>query len=329
MKKVLITGTAGFIGFHLAERLLKSGWTVVGVDNLSPYYDVRIKKRRLNLLDAYPKFTQYVSDISDYKAFETIVKKERPQELVHLAAQAGVRYSLTNPWAYASANYVGTLNVFEAAKLSKIRRVVFASSSSVYGDNKKSPFSEKDRVDTPISIYAASKKANEVLAYSYHHLYKMEMVGLRFFTVYGRWGRPDMALFKFARRIIAGKPIDLYNNGKMKRSFTHVSDITSAIEAQLNKKPEGNYRLYNLGGSEAVPLVTFVRLIEKNVGKKAKINLMPLQQGDVPATVADCSAAKKDLGYKPTMTIAEGIADFMEWFKEEETFLTNLEEPKQ
>jgi UDP-glucuronate 4-epimerase len=329
MKKVLITGAAGFIGFHLAERLLADGWTVVGIDNLNTYYDVRIKKRRLKMLEAHPRFSFTKLDISSYEVLEECLRREKPRELVHLAAQAGVRYSLTNPWAYAQANYLGTLNVFEAAKRLKIPRVIYASSSSVYGANKKSPFSEKGVVDTPISLYAATKKANESLAYSYHHLYGMEMIGLRFFTVYGRWGRPDMALFKFARRIASGKPIDLYNQGKMKRSFTHVSDIVSAIAVQLTKKPSGKYQLYNLGGSEAVPLKSFVALIEKYLGKRAKVRLLPLQAGDVPATIADCTKAARDLGYQPRVTIEEGIADFVTWFKEEEKFLTTLAEPKQ
>jgi UDP-glucuronate 4-epimerase len=328
-KKVLVTGVAGFIGFHLAQRLLESGWTVVGIDNLNDYYDVRIKRRRLKMLSSYPRFSFKKCDIAEYDALEEVIRTEKPRELVHLAAQAGVRYSLTNPWAYADANYVGTMNVFEAAKRLKLSRVVYASSSSVYGNNKKSPFSETDRVDTPISLYAASKKANEVLAYSYHHLYGMEMVGLRFFTVYGRWGRPDMALFKFARRIEAGKPIELYNHGRMKRSFTHVSDITGAIEAQLEKPAQGRYRLYNLGGEEAVPLTTFVSLIEKSLGKKAKIRPLPLQAGDVPSTIADCTLARRELHYRPRMTVEEGIADFISWFKEESAFLKTLDEPKQ
>lgn len=329
MKKILVTGAAGFIGYHLAERLLADGHRVIGVDNVNDYYDPRIKRRRLALLGENKHFRFYEQDITDYNAFLAIVKKEKPDELVHLAAQAGVRYSLVNPWAYAQANYLGTLNAFEVAKHQKLPRVVYASSSSVYGANKKSPFSEDDRVATPLSLYAATKKANEVLAHSYHHLYGMETVGLRFFTVYGRWGRPDMALFKFVRRIAAGNPIELYNSGRMKRSFTHVSDIAGAIATLVTKPPKGAYRLYNLGGDEAVPLTTFVKLIEKNLGKKAVIVPLPLQAGDVAATVADCSRARKDLGYLPKTAIAEGIADFVAWYREEEVFLTKLKEPKQ
>ncbi len=329
MKKILVTGVAGFIGYHVAERLLADGYTVVGIDNMSDYYDTRIKDKRLGFLKKNKKFSYYRLDISEYEPLEKLIKAEKPADIVHLAAQAGVRYSLVNPWAYASANYLGTLNIFEAAKRLKLPRVIYASSSSVYGSNKKSPFSEDDRVDTPISIYAASKKANEGLAHSYNHLYGIEMVGLRFFTVYGRWGRPDLALFKFARRIAAGKPIVLYNQGKMKRSFTHVSDIVGAISKLVSKKPVGAYKLYNLGGDEAVSLTKFVKLIEKELGMKAKIELAPLQAGDVPSTVADCTRARCDLGYKPTMTIEDGIKDFIAWFREEEQFLTTLSEPKQ
>lgn len=329
MKTVLVTGVAGFIGYHTAEHLLKEGWRVVGIDSMTDYYDPRIKTKRLSLLKAHKRFSFYKTDIANFAALEKVIAKEKPREIVHLAAQAGVRYSLVNPWAYANANYVGTLNVFEAAKRAKISRVVYASSSSVYGTNKKSPFSEADRVDTPMSIYAASKKANEALAYSYHHLYGMEMIGLRFFTVYGRWGRPDLALFKFARRMVEGKPIDVYNKGKMKRSFTHVSDIVGAISSILTKKSAGTYALYNLGGDEAVPLDTFVTLIEKHLGVKAKKRLLPLQPGDVPVTVADCTKARRELGYRPTVGIEAGVADFIEWFKEEEAFLRTLSEPKQ
>lgn len=326
---VCVTGAVGFIGFHLSKLLLDQGFVVVGVDSVSPYYDVRMKHARLRELRKYPAFSFHKINLANYEKLETVLRESKATEIVHLAAQAGVRYSLTNPWAYAEANYLGTLNVFEAAHRLNLPRVIYASSSSVYGTNKKQPFSETDRVDTPISIYAASKKANESLAYSYHHLYNMEMIGLRFFTVYGTWGRPDMALFKFARRILTGEPIDLYNNGRMKRSFTHVSDIVSAIHSQIQKAPQKKYRLYNLGGSEAVPLLRFVKLIEKNAGKKAQVRMLPLQAGDVPATVADCSSAKRDLGFVPKVTVEEGIESFMEWFKEHEVFLKSLTEPKQ
>jgi UDP-glucuronate 4-epimerase len=221
------------------------------------------------------------------------------------------------------------MNVFEAAKRLHLPRVVYASSSSVYGNNEKQPFEESDRTDTQISLYGATKRANELLAFSYHHLYKMEMIGLRFFTVYGPWSRPDMALFKFARRILAGKPVDLYNNGEMKRSFTYVSDIVAGIIAIIEKAPQGKNVLYNLGGSEAVPLLRFVELIEKELGKKAERHMMPLQAGDVPETIADCSLAERDFGYKPVVSIEAGITEFAKWLKENEKFALSLKEPKQ
>ncbi len=329
MKKILVTGAAGFIGFHLSEALLKGGHAVVGIDNLSDYYDVRIKHKRLAILKKHKSFSFQKIDISKYGALEKLVTKEKPDEIVHLAAQAGVRYSLVNPWAYASANYLGTLNVFEAAKKLHMPRVVYASSSSVYGNNQKQPFEESDRTDTQISLYGATKRANELLAYSYHHLYKMEMIGLRFFTVYGPWSRPDMALFKFARRILEGKPIDLYNHGEMKRSFTYVSDVVAGIIGIIEKAPQGKNILYNLGGSEAVPLLRFVELIEKELGKKAEKNMMPLQAGDVPETIADYSLANRDFGYAPKISIEEGIAEFAKWLKENERFALSLKEPKQ
>lgn len=329
MKKILVTGAAGFIGFHLSEMLLERGYGVVGIDSMSDYYDVRIKEKRLEILKQNPSFTSEKIDISNYEALETCIAKEKPDEIVHLAAQAGVRYSLVNPWAYASANYLGTMNVFEAAKRIKLPRVVYASSSSVYGSNEKQPFSEDDRTDTPISLYGATKRANELLAFSYHHLYGMEMTGLRFFTVYGPWSRPDMALFKFARRILAGEPIDLYNNGDMKRSFTYVSDIAEAIIQIIEKAPAGKNLLYNLGGAEAVSLTHFVELIEKELGKTAQKNMMPLQAGDVPETVADCSRAERDFGYTAQVSIEEGIGKFAKWLRENEEFALSLSEPKQ
>lgn len=328
-KTILITGVAGFIGFHLAQRLLKKGARVVGIDSMNEYYDPKMKLKRLSLLKKYPTFTFSKVDISDYKALERVGKKEAPSEIIHLAAQAGVRYSLTNPWEYSTANYLGTLNVFEMAKRLGISRVAYASSSSVYGTNTKTPFKETDRVDTPVSLYAATKKANEVLAHSYAHLYGMEMVGLRFFTVYGEWGRPDMALFKFVRAILEGKPIAVYNNGKMKRSFTHVSDITAAIETLIKKPHVSRHAIYNLGGKEAVPLMTFITLIEKNLGRKATYNMLPMQPGDVASTVADCSSAERDLGFSPRMSIEKGIREFTTWYVKNARFLSTLKEPKQ
>lgn len=329
MKKVCVTGVAGFIGFHLAERLLQDGYAVVGVDSLEPYYDVRIKRRRLEMLRAHRAFSFHKLSIADFKKLRALLEREKPAEVVHLAAQAGVRYSLTNPWAYATSNYLGTLNVFEASKQLHLPRVVYASSSSVYGSNKKQPFSETDRTDQAISIYGASKKANEILAHSYYDMYGMEMVGLRFFTVYGPWGRPDLALFKFVRLMLQGKPLELYNRGNMARSFTHVDDVVEGIVRILKKTPAGRYRLYNLGGAQAVPLKRFVELIERNLGMKAQKTLLPLQAGDVKETVADTGLARKELGYMPKKRIEEGIEEFVEWFVEHKRFLLSLKEPKQ
>lgn len=328
-KKAVITGAAGFIGFHLAAELLKNGWKVVGVDSMTDYYDARVKKRRLALLAANKAFSFHKLDIAAYKPLEALLRKERPDEIVHLAAQAGVRYSLSDPWAYLMSNELGTLNVFEAAKRLGLPRVIYASSSSVYGANTKSPMSEGDRTDSQISVYAASKKANEALAHSYRSLYGIEMIGLRFFTVYGVWGRPDLALFKFTKRILAGEPIDVYNRGRMKRSFTHVADVVAGIAAVLARAPSGRCEIYNLGGAEAVPLMTFVRHIERALGRKARKRLLPMQAGDVPETVADWKKAKRDLGFVPKTSIADGIAEFVAWFKEHETFLRTLKEPKQ
>jgi len=327
--KILVTGAAGFIGYHLCDALLHAGYVVVGIDNLSSYYDVRLKRRRLDMLNKNEHFTFVKLDISKYEALERLIAKERPDEIIHLAAQAGVRYSLIDPWAYADANYLGTLNVFEAVKRLKLPRVIYASSSSVYGSNTKQPFSESDRVDSPISLYAATKRANELLARSYHHLFGFEVIGLRFFTVYGPWSRPDMALFKFARRMLKGDPIDVYNNGNMKRSFTYVDDVTEAIVNLLKQKPSGRHLLYNIGGDEAVPLMKFIELIEKELGKKAQMHMLPLQSGDVPETVSDCSSAERDFGYKANVSIEEGIARFAKWLRENEKFALSLKEPKQ
>lgn len=328
-KKAVITGAAGFIGFHTALELLSQGWQVVGIDSITDYYDPRIKQKRLAILRKYPAFRFYKLNVAKYAALEKVLKSEKPDELIHLAAQAGVRYSLSNPWAYMESNGLGTLNVFEAAKRLAFPRVLYASSSSVYGLNKKSPMSEGDRTDTQISVYAATKKANESLAHPYSHLYGIETVGLRFFTVYGIWGRPDLALFKFVKNILAGKPINVYNRGKMKRSFTHISDIVAGIVAVLGQKPRGRSVIYNLGGAEAIPLLSFIKLIEQTVGKKAKQNLMPLQAGDVRETVADWSKAHKDLGFEPKTSMRDGIAEFVQWFRKNEKFLRSLREPKQ
>jgi len=328
-KKIVITGAAGFIGFHLAKEFLEQGWSVVGVDMLTSYYDPKIKQKRIALLKKYPTFSFHKINIAKFDAILRMLAHEKPDELVHLAAQPGVRYSLTNPWAYIECNELATLNIFEAAKKLSIPRVVYASSSSVYGRTEKSVMSEDDRTDSQISVYAATKKANEALAYSYNHLYGIETIGLRFFTVYGTWYRPDQALFKFTKSIFSGESIDVYNRGKMKRSFTHVSDIVSGITAILQKKPHGKNEIYNLGGAESVTLLEFIGMLEQAIGKKAKRNLLPMQPGDVRETVADWSKAHTHFGFTPKTPIREGIAEFVEWFRENETFLKSLQQPKQ
>lgn len=328
MKKILITGTAGFIGFHLANKLLSEENIVIGIDIINDYYDPKIKLKRNEILLKNKNYHFYKEDFADFKKLDEIIKKEKPEIIIHLAAQAGVRYSLTNPWSYEHSNYLGTLNIFEAAKLNNIKRVLFASSSSVYGKNKKKPFSEEDRTDVPISIYAASKKANELLAHSYAHLYKIETAGLRFFTVYGKYGRPDLALFKFTKNILLDKPIDVYNNGEMGRDFTYVDDIVSGIIGIMNK-PNLKYEIYNLGGDNPVTLMKFIELIEKNLGKKAKLNMLPMQPGDVKETFADISKARKDVGYEPKTKIDEGVKIFCKWFIENKEWLVKLEEAKQ
>jgi UDP-glucuronate 4-epimerase len=328
-KVALITGAAGFIGFHLAQSLLSDGWRVVGIDSLNDYYDPRLKKKRLAILGEQEEFAFYKLDISKYEPLEALLKKVKPDEIVHLAAQPGVRYSISNPWAYLEANDRGTLNLFEAAHRLGFLRVVYASSSSVYGANTASPMRESDRVDRPISIYAATKRANELMAHAYHRLYGIELVGLRFFTVYGTWYRPDLALYKFTKRILAGEPIDVYNRGRMKRSFTHISDVVAGIRAILARVPRGRYELYNLGGAAPVPLMGFIGQIEKAAGLKAKKRLLPMQAGDVPETTADWSKAKRDFGFVPCMPIEDGIAEFVAWFREHEVFLRSLREPKQ
>ncbi len=327
MKKALITGTSGFIGFHLAKRMLSEGWSVVGIDCITDYYDVRMKYARNNILGKFPKFKFYKTNIVDYEKLKDIFSKEKPDLIIHLAAQAGVRYSLINPWAYAESNYIGTLNIFEGARALGIKKVLYASSSSVYGANKEMPFSESQDVSSPMSMYAVSKRANELLAYSYHNLSGMDTVGLRFFTVYGEYGRPDLALFKFAKNIIQGKEIMLFNNGEMTRNFTYVSDIVDGIMGIIKKDIRG-CKIYNLGGPDSTSLKKFVHLIEKNLGIKAKVKLMPIQSGDVPATIADTSRANKDFGFKPKVKIEDGVKIFIDWFLKNQDWLVGLEEEK-
>ena len=312
--KVLVTGSAGFIGFHVSKRLLERGDTVIGVDSLNEYYDVELKNARNALLLQNKNYFFHKVNIADKEELFSVFKKEMPEHIINLAAQAGVRYSLKNPFAYEENNVKGFLNILEACRRFGIMHLVYASSSSVYGANKKLPFSESDRVDYPISLYAATKKSNEEMAFAYHHLFGINVFGLRFFTVYGPFGRPDMALFIFAKSILEGKPIRLFNKGEMKRDFTYVSDIVDGVISALDKC--SGCEVFNLARGEARRLLDFIKEIEKNIGKKALVELLPLQQGDVPNTSADISKARKILGYSPKVSIEEGISEFIKWYKE-------------
>ncbi len=330
--KVLITGTAGFIGSALAMRLLARGDEVIGVDNLNDYYDVNLKQARLARTLSHPKFTDVRASLEDRAAMEETFSKYKPERVVNLAAQAGVRYSITNPHAYVDSNLVGFLNILEGCRHHDVEHLVYASSSSVYGANTKMPFSVHDNVDHPVSLYAASKKANELMAHTYSHLYKIPTTGLRFFTVYGPWGRPDMALFMFTKSILAGKPIDVFNYGNHRRDFTFIDDIVEGVVRVLDKVPEPNpqwtgdapdsatsyapYKLYNIGNNQPVELLRFIEILEDCLGKKAQKNLLPLQNGDVPATYADVDDLMRDVGFKPATPIEKGIAQFVTWYKE-------------
>ena len=310
----LISGSAGFIGFHLSEFLLKKKHTVYGVDDLNSYYDVKLKKSRLDILKKYKNFVFFKKKIEDIKIVK-FFKKKKIDIIINLAAQAGVRHSLENPYVYINSNILGQVNMLELAKELKIKKYIYASSSSVYGGNKSLPFSVKDRVDNPISLYAASKKSTELIAEYYSHLYKISSIGLRFFTVYGPWGRPDMATFIFTKNILNGKPINIFNYGKMKRDFTYVDDIISGIYGAINFKMKKLHKVYNLGNSKPESLLEFIKTIEKNLNKKAKKNYLSLQPGDVPATFADISESTRDLKFLPKTEINDGIPRFIEWFK--------------
>ncbi|YAI81455.1 MAG: NAD-dependent epimerase [cyanobacterium endosymbiont of Rhopalodia sterrenbergii] len=319
--KILITGVAGFIGYHLSQRLLLEGHQIYGIDNLNNYYDVTLKQARLEKLLSKKKFEFNCLDISDRSLIIELFKEYSFEYVVHLAAQAGVRYSLENPEAYIDSNLVGFANILEGCRLNKIKHLVFASSSSVYGSNKKVPFSVTDNVDRPVSLYAATKKANELMAYAYSHLYLIPITGLRFFTVYGPWGRPDMAYFKFVRAIIAKKPIDVYNYGKMKRDFTYIDDVIEAMVRIIPKFPlntinQPPYKIYNLGKNNPVELKEFIEAIETALNMKAVKNFLPLQPGDVVSTYADIDELVNDIGFRPITTIARGIQQFVAWYQE-------------
>ncbi len=310
--KILVTGGAGFIGSHLILELIKKNYEVVCVDNLNEYYDPELKLNRLKQFQDKIIFEKV--DISDFDAMEALFKKYKFDKIAHLAAQAGVRYSLTHPQVYTKTNYLGTSYIFDLANRYGVKDIVFASTSSVYGESLEMPFIEEERADRPISMYAATKRGCEILAASYAHIHKLNITCLRFFTVYGPFGRPDMALFKFTENIIAGKPIDVYNNGDMQRDFTYVSDIVDGFVEAL-EKPLG-YEIINLGHGQPVHLKKFIEIIEKELGKKATINFMPMQPGDVPATYANTSKARKLLGFKPKTGVEEGVFNFVRWYKE-------------
>jgi len=329
--KILVTGCAGFIGSALTIRLLERGEEVVGIDNLNEYYDVNLKLARLERLKDYKRFKFIKLEISDRGGVEELFIREKFQRVMHLAAQAGVRYSLTNPHAYIDSNIIGFMNILEGCRHNAVEHLVYASSSSVYGANTNMPFSIHDNVDHPVSLYAASKKANELMAHTYSHLYKLPTTGLRFFTVYGPWGRPDMSLFMFTQNILDGKPIDVFNYGNHRRDFTYIDDIVEGVIRVIDKPAQANaswasdnpdpgtslapYRVYNIGNNNPVNLLAFIETLEKCLGKKAIKNLLPLQPGDVPDTYADVSDLENDLGYKPGTLLETGISNFVEWYK--------------
>jgi UDP-glucuronate 4-epimerase len=313
LKTYLVTGAAGFIGFHLCRALLERGDRVLGLDNLNAYYDVSLKEARLRLLQDNEGFTFYKEDLANREGLTKVFGQNKIQVVCNMAAQAGVRYSLENPFAYQSSNLEGFLNIIHLSKEHKVENFVYASSSSVYGANKKVPFSIRDRVDNPISLYAATKKANELVAHTYSHLYSLPCSGLRLFTVYGPWGRPDMALFIFTKAITRNQPIEVYNFGKMKRDFTYIDDIVQGVLASMDRPVP--YALYNLGNSRAVDLLYFIECIEKELGKKAEKKMLPMQPGDVVETYADISESERDLDFQPTTRIEEGIASFINWYK--------------
>jgi UDP-glucuronate 4-epimerase len=328
---LLVTGAGGFIGFHVAERLLADGHHVVGIDNLSDYYDPTLKQARLDRLTPHPGFTFERVDVSDRVAMTAMFRRHRPTRVVHLAAQAGVRYSIENPHAYVDANLVGFVNVLEGCRHHGVEHLVFASSSSVYGANTRRPFSVHDNVDHPLSLYAATKKANELMAHTYAHLYRLPCTGLRFFTVYGPWGRPDMALFLFTRAILDGRPIDVFNEGRMQRDFTYIDDVVEGVARVLARSPAPDpdwsgdrpdpgtsrapYRVYNIGNNRPVELLRYIEVLESCLGRTAKKNLLPLQAGDVPATEADVEDLARDFDYRPRTTVEEGVARFVEWYR--------------
>ncbi len=331
-KYILITGAAGFIGFHLSKYLLEIGYYVLGIDNLNDYYDIKLKEDRLNLLKKYSEFKYYILDLTDRAGLFKVFDSNKIDTIINLAAQPGVRYSIENPQAYIDSNIQGFLNILEAARYYKPQHFIYASSSSVYGANTKVPFSVSDNVDHPMSLYAATKKANELMAHTYSSLYDIPTTGLRFFTVYGPWGRPDMALFLFTKAIFEGKPIDVFNNGDMSRDFTYIDDIVQAVAKLIDKIPQPDntwsgmdpnpamsyapYRLYNIGNNNPVSLMEFIKSIEKATKRKAHLNFLPMQPGDVKQTYADVGDLEKIINYRPSTPLEKGIEEFVNWYKE-------------
>lgn len=330
--KVLVTGAAGFIGYHVSQRLLARGDDVVGIDNLNDYYDPTLKEARLARLEPHASFRFHRIDVSDQEAMTQLFADEKPARVVHLAAQAGVRYSLTNPHAYTQSNVTGFLNILEGCRHNGVEHLVYASSSSVYGANERQPFSEHDNVDHPVSLYAATKKANELMAHTYAHLFGVPTTGLRFFTVYGPWGRPDMALFRFTKGILSGEPIPVYNAGKMVRDFTYVDDVVEGVvrvvdhvaapDAQWSgtqpdpARSRSPYRVFNIGNNSPIQLLEYIHVLEDELGMKAKMDLLPMQPGDVPSTMADVSELEAAVGFRPRTTVRDGIRAFVQWYRE-------------
>jgi UDP-glucuronate 4-epimerase len=332
VSRILVTGAAGFIGSHLCLSLLERGDVVVGLDNLNDYYDVSLKQARLARLEAFPNFRFEKLDLADRTGLGKLFSSGGFDKVVNLAAQAGVRYSLQNPHAYIDSNIVGFLNVLEGCRHHRVRHLVYASSSSVYGANESMPFSVHDNVDHPLSLYAASKKANELMAHTYAHLYGLPTTGLRFFTVYGPWGRPDMALFLFTKAILEGRPIDVFNHGKMKRDFTYIDDVVEGVVRTLDHTAQGNpdwdgrnpdpgtskapWRVYNIGNASPVDLMAYIASLEEALGMKAKMNMLPMQAGDVPSTFADVDDLVKDVAYRPSTSVQQGVSNFVKWYRE-------------
>ncbi len=329
--RILVTGSAGFIGSALSLKLVDRGDEVIGIDNLNDYYDVNLKLARLERNKSSERFIEVKADLEDRKVIADVFNKYQPQRIINLAAQAGVRYSLENPYSYVDSNIAGFLNILEGCRQHKVEHLVYASSSSVYGANTRMPFSVRDNVDHPHSLYAATKKANELMAHTYSHLYNIPVTGLRFFTVYGPWGRPDMALFKFTHNILAGKPIDVFNYGNHRRDFTYIDDVVEGVIRTLDRIPEPNpnwsgdapdsatsmapYRLYNIGNHQPVELMRYIEVLEQCLGKQAEKNLLPLQPGDVPDTYADVDELVRDVGYQPSTSVEEGIERFVTWYR--------------